>query len=52
MREDILRVRNFHKNVTEKNRIKAQQLVAEAEGNVKRAKNTLEDFKYASRGKR
>jgi F0F1-type ATP synthase membrane subunit b/b' len=43
--EDILRVRNFRKDVAEKNLTKAQHLVTEAEENVKRAEKSLENFK-------
>ncbi|MDR2436367.1 MAG: type III secretion protein [Puniceicoccales bacterium] len=43
--EDILRVRNFRKDVAEKNLTQAQRLVVEAEENVKRAEQALEEFK-------
>jgi uncharacterized Rossmann fold enzyme len=43
--EDILRVRNFRKDVAEKNLTQAQRLVTEAEENLKRAENALEEFK-------
>lgn len=43
--EDILRVRNFRKDVAEKNLTQAQRLLVEAEDNVKRAQQALEDFK-------
>ncbi len=42
--EDILRVRNFRKDIAEKNYTQAQRLVAEAEENVKRAKEALKKF--------
>ncbi|MDR0679884.1 MAG: type III secretion protein [Puniceicoccales bacterium] len=43
--EDILRVRNFRKDVAEKNLAQAKRLVVEAEENVKRAEEALEAFK-------
>ncbi len=43
--EDILRVRNFRKDIAEKNFTQAQRLVVEAEENVKRAEKELEEFK-------
>jgi hypothetical protein len=43
--EDILRVRNFRKDVAEKNLTQAQRLVVEAEENVKRAQQALDGFR-------
>lgn len=43
--EDILKVRNFRKDIAEKEFTKAQRLVVEAEENVKRAESALEEYK-------
>lgn len=43
--EEILKVRNFRKDIAEKNFTQAQRLVVEAEENVKRAEDALEEFK-------
>ena len=43
--EDLLRIRNFRKARAEKDLKQAQRLVVEAEDNVKRAEQALEDFK-------
>ncbi len=43
--EEILKVRTFRKDIAEKNYTQAQRLVVEAEENVKRTEQALEDFK-------
>ncbi|MDE6432484.1 MAG: type III secretion protein [Opitutales bacterium] len=42
--DDILKVRNFRKDIAERNFTQAQRLVIEAEENVKRAEGALKEF--------
>jgi hypothetical protein len=45
IREDVLRVRNFCKDVAEKNLTQIERLIGDAEKNVKRTEQALGEFK-------